>query len=74
LRPKIIGSSDRAFWSQLAKSALARIAYLRPGLSAPDCVPIVFKDLQLDCGYRLDVMVKDSLVVEIMPLFSRTES
>lgn len=28
-------------------------------------LPVVYKDLKLDCGYRMDIVVKDEIVVEI---------
>jgi GxxExxY protein len=28
-------------------------------------LPVVYKDVKLDCGYRLDIMVEHSVVVEI---------
>ncbi len=28
-------------------------------------LPVVYKDVMLDCGYRLDLVVEDALIVEI---------
>ncbi|SHE67389.1 GxxExxY protein [Flavisolibacter ginsengisoli] len=28
-------------------------------------LPLVYKDVKLDCGYRLDVVVEDKIVVEV---------
>ena len=28
-------------------------------------MPVVYRDVKLDCGYRLDLVVEDSVVVEI---------
>ncbi len=28
-------------------------------------LPIVYKDVKLDCGYRLDLVVEDSVIVEV---------
>jgi len=28
-------------------------------------VPVVYKDVKLDCGYRIDILVNDEVVVEI---------
>jgi GxxExxY protein len=28
-------------------------------------LPVVYKDVKLDCGYRLDLVVEDSVIVEI---------
>ena len=31
-------------------------------------LPIVYKDVRLDCGYRIDVMVEGELIIEIKSL------
>jgi GxxExxY protein len=28
-------------------------------------VPVVYKDIKLDCGYRIDIVVENSIVVEL---------
>ncbi len=28
-------------------------------------LPVVYRDVHLDCGYRLDLLVEDSVIVEI---------
>lgn len=28
-------------------------------------IPVVYKDVELDCGYRLDLLVEDQVIVEI---------
>ena len=28
-------------------------------------LPVVYKDVKLDCGYRLDLVVEDSVILEI---------
>jgi len=37
------------------------------GLKADEQVPlpVLYKDIKLDCGYRLDLLVEDSVIVEI---------
>ena len=37
------------------------------GLKAEEQVPlpVLYKDVKLDCGYRLDLLVEDSVIVEI---------
>ena len=27
-------------------------------------VPVIYKDIKLDCGYRVDVLVEDEVIVE----------
>src|SRR5271169_2320341 len=37
------------------------------GLKADEQVllPVLYKDVKLDCGYRLDLLVEDSVIVEV---------
>lgn len=28
-------------------------------------VPVIYKDIKLDCGYRLDILVEDTVIVEL---------
>lgn len=28
-------------------------------------VPVVYKDIKLDCGYRLDILVENTVVIEL---------
>ena len=28
-------------------------------------VPVVYKDIKLDCGYRIDILVENAIVVEL---------
>ena len=28
-------------------------------------LPLIYKDVQLDCGYRLDLLVNDAVIVEV---------
>ncbi len=28
-------------------------------------VPVVYKDIKLDCGYRIDILVEDTVVIEL---------
>ena len=28
-------------------------------------LPVVYKDIRLDCGYRLDIVVEDLVIVEV---------
>jgi GxxExxY protein len=34
-------------------------------VEAQKSLPVVYRDVKLDCGYRLDLVVEDSVVVEI---------
>lgn len=33
-------------------------------------VPLVYKDIHLDCGYRLDLLVNDTVIIEIKSIDS----
>ncbi|MDP1621072.1 MAG: GxxExxY protein [Bacteroidales bacterium] len=33
-------------------------------------VPVFYKDIRLDCGYRMDVLVEDSVIVELKSIDS----
>ena len=35
-------------------------------------MPVVYKDVMLDCGYRLDLVVEDQVIVEIKSVSSLT--
>src|SRR5438045_6225803 len=28
-------------------------------------LPVVYKDVKLDCGYRLDIVVEDAIIIEV---------
>jgi len=28
-------------------------------------VPVVYKDIKLECGYRIDVLVEDTVIIEL---------
>ncbi len=28
-------------------------------------VPVVYRDIKLDCGYRIDILVEDAVVIEL---------
>jgi len=36
-------------------------------------MPIVFEDIKLDCGYRIDILVENSLVLELKSIESLTD-
>jgi GxxExxY protein len=70
---QIIGAAievHRAVGSGLLESAYqACLAYevRQRGLKAEEQVPlpVLYKDVRLDCGYRMDLLVEDSVIVEI---------
>lgn len=50
-----------------AYRACLRFELLQRGYEALQEVPLplIYKDISLDCGYRLDLLVNDSIIVEI---------
>jgi GxxExxY protein len=70
---QIIGAAievHRAVGPGLLESAYqACLAYevRQRGLKAEEQVPlpVLYKDVRLDCGYRMDLLVEDSVIVEI---------
>jgi GxxExxY protein len=70
---QIIGAAievHKAVGPGLLESAYqACLAYevLQRGLKAEEQVPlpVLYKDVRLDCGYRMDLLVEDSVIVEI---------
>jgi GxxExxY protein len=58
LGPGLLESAyEECFCFELAH---AGIAYRR---QVP--LPVIYKDVRLDCGYRLDVLVENELIIEI---------
>lgn len=70
---KIIGAAievHRRLGPGLLESAYEScLAYERRGLglevSEQVALPVVYRDTQLDCGYRLDLVVEDAIIVEV---------
>jgi GxxExxY protein len=51
-----------------------RYELLQRGLDALQEVPLplIYKDVRLDCGYRLDLLVNDAIIIEIKSVESIT--
>ncbi len=32
-------------------------------------LPVVYREVNLDCGYRLDFLVGEAVIVEVMPIY-----
>ena len=73
LTKEVIGAAievHRALGAGLLESAYEECLCHELGLRAlrferQKLLPIVFKEVKLDCGYRLDLLVLDSVIVEI---------
>ena len=63
---KFIANRDRDFWKSAYEQCLCHELSLR-GLQLQRQVelPVVYKGIRLDCGYRMDVVVEDAVIVEL---------
>ena len=43
----------------------SRVDTQRDRVPAPASAPVRYKDIRLDCGYRIDVFVENKLIIEI---------
>jgi GxxExxY protein len=48
---------------RLAYSMNSRLRKLK--VEPPKSMPVFYKDVMLDCGYRVDLVVEDQVIVEI---------
>jgi GxxExxY protein len=70
---KIIGIAidvHKALGSGLLESAYKECLYYKVGTSGlliekEKPIPLVFEEVKLDCGYRLDLLVEKKLVIEV---------
>lgn len=73
LATEVIGSAiivHRAFGPGLLESAYKECLYyelIKKGLyvEKEKPLPLIYEEIKLDCGYRLDLMVENKLIVEI---------
>jgi GxxExxY protein len=57
---------DLASWSLLTQESLCHELHLREiHFERQRPLPVEYKNVKLDCGYRLDVVVENKLVLEI---------
>jgi hypothetical protein len=38
------------------------------GIKEQEPLPVIYKDVRLDCGYRMDFVVEDAVIIEIKAL------
>lgn len=55
------GLLESAYEHCLAYELMQRDIKVRPQVP----LPLIYKDVKLDCGYRMDLLVEDKLVVEV---------
>jgi len=58
LGPGLLGSAYEACLAYELRQLAFKIEQQKP-------LPVVYKDVKLDCGYRLDLVVEDSVIVEV---------
>jgi GxxExxY protein len=58
LGPGLLESAYEACLAYELRQIGLRVEQQRP-------LPVVYKDVTLDCGYRLDLVVEDSIVIEV---------
>jgi len=58
LGPGLLESAYQACLAYELKQRELRIEEQKP-------LPVLYKDVKLDCGYRLDILVEDEIIVEI---------
>ena len=58
LGPGLLGSAYEACLAYELRQLAFKIEQQKP-------LPFVYKDVKLDCGYRLDLVVEDSVIVEV---------
>ena len=66
LQLKFIGNWDQGFLKSAYVICLAyelRLRKLRVEQELP--LPIFYKDVMLDCGYRLDLVIEDQVIIEV---------
>jgi GxxExxY protein len=42
-----------------------RACRTRPQRRSPKALPVVYRDVRIDCGYRIDLLVEDLVIVEL---------
>jgi len=63
---RCIESSVRASSNRRIKECLAReFDVVGMGYDRQKALPIIYKGLQLDCGYRIDFLVESQVVLEL---------
>jgi|SRR5450432_1313356 GxxExxY protein len=58
LGPGLLGSAYETCLAYELKQLGFRIEQQNP-------LPVVYKDVKLDCGYRLDIVVEDAIILEV---------
>ncbi|HEB96226.1 MAG TPA: GxxExxY protein [Sedimenticola thiotaurini] len=66
LRPGLLESAyEKCLFYELQKKGIQCRAQVP--------VPITYRDIELDCGYRIDILVNDSLILELKAVDALTK-
>ena len=57
--------SLRDYWNLLTKCLVFELKRLGLKLEEQKPLPVIYKDVKLDCGYRLDLVVENEIIIEI---------
>jgi GxxExxY protein len=70
LPSRFIDISDQGSWSQLESCLVFELKRLGLKVEEQKPLPVVYKDVKLDCGYRLDLVVEDEIkaVEKLLPI------
>lgn len=58
LGPGLLESADEACLAYELRQLGYKIELQKP-------LPVIYKDVKLDCGYRLDLVVEDAVIIEV---------
>ena len=66
MRFRFIANLGQVYWNLLTWSVFI-LNLIQAGLlvEKQKPLPLVYKDVKLDCGYRLDLMVENKVVIEV---------
>ena len=64
-RLKFIACSDVACWNLLTKNVYGELELRNLKVERQKPIPVVYKDVKLECGYRIDLLVESRIVVEL---------
>src|SRR5437870_3978313 len=70
LRWKSIACSDPDYWNQLTRCAYAELSIRGIPFERQIPIPVEYKGVKLDCGYRADIVVDETILIEIKAIDS----
>jgi GxxExxY protein len=58
-------TSVQAYWNPLTKNACATNWSRAACFRRQAALPVVYKSVRLECGYRMDIVVEDQVIIEL---------